>query len=45
MNYLENEKERIKYYYQKLLIGVLLFFYFVVIQSNVSSHKLYGERD
>ncbi|GAA0107686.1 MULTISPECIES: hypothetical protein [Clostridium] len=40
MNYLENEKERIKYYYQKLLIGVLLFFYFVVIQSDVSSHKV-----
>ncbi|WP_291651241.1 hypothetical protein [Clostridium sp.] len=40
MSYLENEKERIKYNYQKLLLGVLLFFYFVVIQSDISSHKV-----
>ncbi len=40
MSYLENEKERIKYHYQKLVLGVLLFFYFVVIQSDVSSHKV-----
>lgn len=40
MSYLENEKQRIKYNYQKLLLGVLLFFYFVVIQSDISSHKV-----
>jgi hypothetical protein len=40
MSYLENEKERIKYHYQKLLIAGLLFFYFIAIQSAVSSHKI-----
>lgn len=40
MSYLENEKERIKYNYQKLLLGMLFFFYFVAIQSDISSHKV-----
>lgn len=40
MSYLENEKERIRYNYQKLLIAALLFFYFVIIQSSISSYKV-----
>ena len=40
MSYLENEKERIRYNYQKLLIAGLLFFYFVIIQSSISSYKV-----
>ena len=40
MDFFKNEKNRIKFYYQKLLLGLLLFLYFIVLQSNVSTHKV-----
>lgn len=40
MNFLENEKNRIKNNYQKLLLSGFLFFYFISVQSNVSAHKV-----
>ncbi|GAA0751021.1 hypothetical protein [Clostridium sartagoforme] len=40
MDFLENEKDRIKFNYQKLILYGFLFFYFVNTQSNVTAHKV-----
>lgn len=39
MTFLEDEKKRISHNYHKLMLSVFLFFYFIVIQSDVTMHK------
>lgn len=39
MTFLEDEKKRISNSYHKLMLSIFLFFYFIVIQSDISMHK------
>lgn len=40
MTFLEDEKKRISNSYHKLMLTVFLFFYFIVIQSDITRYKV-----
>lgn len=40
MTFLEDEKKRISHNFHKLMLSGFLFFYFIQVQSNITSHKV-----